>query len=306
MNRTGYVLWSKMLLAALLCLPLVGCGGGGGGGGSTGDIVGQVLLVETDQPPSPAATVAVGGQNITTDTQGNFILRGVSTGGTATLTVTAPGVQTLTQTLPILKANATNSLGTIYVLQTSSTSASYKATASGTVVRADTGAIVTGATVTLNGQKQVTPSSGKFSFSGLPVGLGATGKSIGVITASGFDDKQIVLDLGLGASPPDNDLGSIPLSPPVGTIPNGPSTLRGQVTVQGVSDPSGTTVTLIKQTTGATVGVYTVGSDGKYAFWVVAGSYTLRASRTSFQTATQNVTLVSPDQPITTNLTLTP
>jgi hypothetical protein len=216
------------------------------------------------------------------------------------ITVSAQGAKTLTQNLPALKANLLNDLGTLYIVASDS---DYTANASGTVVRADTQAVVAGASVTLSGQNTTTDAQGKFSFTGLPVGLGTGGEQVGLVKASGFEDKKLFFDFPLAAG--DNPLGNIIINPPVGTIPPGPANILGTITLQGQADLSGTVVTLLDQS-GIPAGSMTTQSDGKYGFWVIAGQYTVKAEHTGFQTKTQAVTLPSPDQPQTVNLTLTP
>ena len=290
------------LLAAIVSgLALFGCGSGGGGA-PPADVQGKVLLVTTGSPPNPAATVNIGGSSIATSADGTFVLRGVSSASTQ-ISITGTGIKTLTQKLPTLKANSVNDLGSIYVVDTTS---DYTATTSGKVVRADTQAALQGATVLLNGQATTTDATGAFSFSNLPVGLGGPGIQVGLITAQGFEDKPIIIDPPLGKSPPNNDLGNIPISPPVGGIPGGPTDISGKISLQGMSDFSGTTVTLINKTTGATLGSGTTGSDGAFGFWVVAGTYTVKADHTGFKSQSQDVNLARPDQPQTVNMTLTP
>ncbi len=292
-----------VLVAVLPFAVLFGCGGGGGGA-PPADIQGRVLLVSTQQPLG-GATVNINGAQVTTDaTAGTFVLRGVSS-ASKQIVISGTGIVTLTQNLPTLTPNTVNNLGDIYVVDTTSGN-DYSATASGTVVDSTNQHPVAGALVRLNGQAVTTGASGAFSFSNLPSGLGGTTNPVGLIRATGYEDKPIVLDLPLGKSPPDNNLGAIPISPPVGGIPNGPTNINGTVTAQGATDNSGTTVTLIGKTSGQTVGTETTAADGKYGFYVAAGTYTLHFNHTGFTSKSQDVTLARPDQVQTFNVTLTP
>ena len=284
-----------------------GCGGGGGGA-APADVRGRIMLVSTAGPLT-GASVTVGGKSFTTLVDGNFLIQGISSASTQII-VTATGIKALTQPLPALKPNSVNDLGDIFVLDSSATGG-YTATASGVVVRGDTNAPVGGATVKLSGQVVTTNSNGTFAFGGLPVGLGGTLNTgelvqVGLITLSGFEDKQIFIDPPLGAPPPNNDLGFIPISLPVGTIPGLPSNIRGVISLQGLVDLSGTLVSLIDKSSGATVGTFTTGADGKYGFFVVAGSYTVKASHTGFQDKQQDVLLTRPDLTQTVSFMLTP
>ncbi len=290
--------------SALLSLLGLSACGGGGGGSAPADLSGRILLVSSGTPLL-GAVVTVSGQNYTTTADGTFIFHNISS-TSPSITVTATGVQLLTSTLPILKANSLNDIGDVFVLNTADTGG-YTATASGQVVRSDTFAVVPNATVKLSGHVTVTDSAGNFSFSGLPVGLGNSNTNVGVIQASGFEDKPILLDFPLVAPPTNNALGQLQVSLPVGGIPAGPTNIRGKVTLTGQTDYSGTVVTLINKGSGATVATYTTGKDGTYGFWVVAGSYSVKVDHVgppAFASQTSDATLVKIDVPVTVNFTL--
>jgi hypothetical protein len=211
----------------------------------------------------------------------------------------------LTQALPSLTAGRTNDLGDVFL-----SDVGYTATASGRAVRADDLTPISGATVRLSGLVATTDANGSFRFVGpsqlLPVNLGGTGVVVGMIRATGLEDKPIVIDPPLGASPPDNALGDIPVSPPVGGTPGGPSNIRGTITITGQSNHSGVTVTLIDRGTSLPVATRVTEADGRYGFWVVAGDYTVRAEKAGLTPKQQDVTLVRPDVPVTVDLTLAP
>ncbi len=287
-----------MLSVAALCATMLGCGGGGGGA-APADVSGRILLTATGQPPNPAATVTIAGRSVQTLNDGTFILRGVASDARQ-IQVTAQGLQPLTQPLPTLTANRVNNLGDIFL-----SDSGYTAAVKGKVVRADTLAGLAGAKVRISGQVTTTADDGAFTLSGLPVGLGGM-QDVGLITAAGFEDKPVRIDPPLGASPPDNDLGDIPLAPPVGGIPGGPTTIRGTVSLQGQMDFSQTTVTLINPDNGETLSTQVTAADGRYGFWVPTGRYQVRAERSGFQPQTRDVTLNRTDQPQTVDFTLIP
>jgi hypothetical protein len=207
------------ILAALTLGMLTACGGGGGGGPAGNALVrGRVLLVGTNAGLENAR-VAIGGRADVTDVEGRFEIPQAPSGNRQ-MTVTGTGVQTLTQNLNV-PASGILDLGDVYVLDSAS-GTGYTAQVTGTVVRADTLALVPGATVIFNGQVTTTNASGVFTVTGLPVGLGPTGGQqsiiVGQVRATGLEDTPIRLTLSLGASPPVNDLGPIAIAPPTGGI----------------------------------------------------------------------------------------
>ncbi len=289
----------ELLLATVALIITFGCGGGGpGGGGPTANARGRIMLVGTGQPLA-GATVNVGGQSMVTTATGEFQFSNVRVTPSPQLTVTAQGVATLTQAVPALTPNAANDLGDIFVVDDTG---SYTAVVRGTVVNAENFLPVANAVVTISGQRSTTGANGVFQIANLPVGLGGS-VAVGTIVAQGFETKIILIDPPLGPSPPDNDLGPIAVSPPVGTIPGGPFNIRGTISQAGVTDMSFTTVTLIRKSDSQTVATFTTGADGKYGFWVIAGEYTVRAQRGQ-ATASADATLARVDQPITVNVNI--
>lgn len=297
-NPLRNVLLGCSALAA--CLLLAACGGGGGGA-APADVAGQVLVVNDASAPNPPATVTIGGASATTDASGYFVLRSVPSNASQ-ITITATGFAKQVQPLPPLTPNVVNDLGPVFISADGANAA-----AKGRIVDVNTVAPVSGAIVILSGQRAVTGADGKFSFTGLPVGLGNQDYVVGVVKASGYPDKKITLNLPLGAptaTNPVNDLGDIAISNSVGPIPGAPTNISGTVTLQGQSSYAGVTVDLLQGS--VTVATVTTAGDGKFGFWVPAGSYVVRASATGFQTQQKNVTLASQDKPQTVNFTLTP
>jgi len=305
--RDRNVVSANWLGACIAALALV-CGGtgcGGGGGGLPADIKGRILLVTSGQPPNPAANVSVAGASaVQTLADGTFTIRNASATATQIM-VTATGMTALHQTLPALTPNAVNDLGDIFLTDTT-----YDADVDGTVRRADTLEAVSGATVRISGKLAITGATGAFAIQDLPAGLGGPDLQVGIVKATGFEDKPLIFDIPLGpTAPPDNlvnHLGDILISPPVGGIPGGPTTIRGKVTLQGQTIFTGSTVTLIRVSDGSQLGSVLTLQDGSYGFWVPVGDYQVRAERAGYQTQTVNANVVRLDQPVTVNITLIP
>jgi hypothetical protein len=290
-----------VVLTALLLVFGCGGGGGGGGGGQTSTVNGRVMLVGTGQPLT-GATVNIGGRSVTTTATGTFTVLNVPVTPAPQMTVTAQGVRTLTQSVPLLTPNEVNDIGDVWVVDSTG---EYTAVVTGTVVSAEDFQPVAGATVTIGGQRALTGANGSFRISNLPVGLGGPDVRVGRIFKQGFPLGEFIIDPPLGPSPPDNDLGAIPLATAVGPIPGGPFNIRGTISQAGVQDMSFTTVNLIRDSDQQTVGTMTTGADGRYGFWVVAGDYTVRATRGT-ATGSADANLARIDQPITVNLTVAP
>ena len=293
---------------------LSGCGGGGssssgGGGGGSAIITGQVLLVSSNAAPATTATVSSGGVTATANAaDGSFTLSNVPSSATS-LTISVAqtgGASPLVRTLPIaLTANQTAALGAIYVGGTG-----YNATVTGRVVTAGAGGVTQGvgnATVTIAGvqvQTSANPATlGQFTVSGLPVGLGSDlGVLLGTVQASGFASYQLItntanLNFPTGLISGSNSIGDITILQPSGSTPAPPYTVTGQVTVAGTGAPN---QTVVLTQNGTFLGSVTTDSSGNYFFWVVAGTYTVQATRSAGgQTQTTSVTLTAVDQPVT-------
>ncbi len=287
-------------MAVVACVFLAACGGGGGGG-AVADVAGQVLIVTDASAPNPVATVAIGGKTATTDANGYFILRSVSQ-KSAQLTVTATGFPKLTQKLPTLTADSVNDIGRVFISEDG-----YTAAVSGRIIDIDTMDPVSGATVILSGQQTTTAANGTFSFTGMPVSLGTLDYVVGTVKATGYPDKDITLNLPLGAPTttyPVNELGDIAISKAVGELPSGPTNIRGTVTLQGVSSAYGVTVELWQN--GAVVDTYYPSTNGVYGFWKPVGDYQVRAYMDGYVAQTKSATLTSQATPVTVNFNLTP
>ncbi|MCX6361807.1 MAG: carboxypeptidase-like regulatory domain-containing protein [Armatimonadetes bacterium] len=288
-----------LLTVGATAAALSGCGGGGGGGTTLTAVVrGRIMLVTTGAAPSPAATVTAGGATAATAADGSFVLAAVPV-TTTRIAVTATGMKALNQTLPTLSAGKTTDLADIYL-----SDVGYTADIATRVVRSDTAAAVAGATVLVSGLTAVSGADGSVSIAGLPVGLGGPLVQVGVAKATGYEDKAIIFDLPLGAGA--NSVGDIVLSPPVGEIPPGPSTIRGKVTWTGGTAFGGTSVSLLSRPGGVVVANGITQDAGDYGFWAPAGSYTVVATRSGYAEARKDCDLARPDVPIQVDLTLTP
>jgi hypothetical protein len=195
-----------------LAVALTGCGGGGGGtsGGGNTTVTGTVLSVETNLPAAAGATVKIGGQSVVTDANGNFTLSNIAS-NTTTGTVTAAGELPLTLTF-VLKANASNSLGTLYL-----SNVGYTATVTGRVVANIKGVTtpIGNATVTIANATTQSKTDGTFTLNNLPVGLGANAGTVGMITATGFATKTLTADnLGFALVAGSNAIGDLLIAAP--------------------------------------------------------------------------------------------
>ena len=304
---------AALLLCGLAAL-LSGCGGGGGGnngGGNGGSaiITGQVLLVSTNAAPTTTTTVSSGGISTTASAaDGSFTLSNAPTSATTlTISVAQASGNPVVRTLPIaLTANQTSALGVVYVGATR-----YDATVTGRVVTQGTSGTqgVGNATVTIAGIQVKTSADsatlGQFTISGLPSGLGSeTGVLIGTVEAPGFGARQLItadtgsLNFPNGLVSGANSIGDITILQPSGSTPAPPYTITGLVTVAGAGRPS-QSAQLYQN--GTLVGNVTTDANGNYFFWVVAGTYTVKAIYTSgaAQTQSVSVTLVTLDNPVT-------
>jgi hypothetical protein len=300
MKKSITAVWR--IASALVLAGMTACGGGGGGA-PPADVQGRILTVSGGSPVANA-TVSIGGASQLTKSDGTFLFRGVSSSATQ-ISVTSTGNTALTQNLPTLAAQpALNDLGDIFV-----TSDGYTAIVKSKVVRSDTLAAVAGARVRIAGQFATTAADGTFTISGLPVFLGTAAVPVGLIKATGLEDKTIILDLPLGDSsgtpPVPNILPDIVMSPPVGSIPGDPSNLKGTITFSAAA-ASGVTVTLINKSTTAVVDTRLTGTDGKYGFFAAAGTYIVKAERTGAVTQQKEVTIASPSDVKTVDFALLP
>lgn len=298
---------AALLLACGIAISGTGCGGGGNGGngnggGSATTVIGRVLRAETNLPPNPAATVTIAGRSVTTGGDGRFSIANVPI-STKTAVIKAASTADRTVALTLTKG-VTNDIGDVFVSDTG-----YTASVTGTVVSptGSTNTPVGGAKVTIAGVTVLTSTDGKFQIDNLPVGLGQDpNASIGTISATGFDDKQIFTQFPLEKSPPVNSLGTLPLGAPIsGSAPGLPYTVK--LTVKKGSTPTaGLAMNIFDSVTNTNLGGPLAQSGGDYYFWVVPGTYNIivQADSTGTNTITQAVTLPGAATPVNVTLQL--
>lgn len=297
-NRGGF--W--LALFGAVC-GLLGCGSGGGsnngGGGGNAALHGRILLVSTSAQPAPTTFVEIGGtQGQASDSDGQFNLAGIS--ATATVltirNVNGSGAEQFRRTLTVqLTGGQTTDIGVVYI-----SDQGYTANISGRVVTQVDSVFqpVAGAKIVISGVKAVSGVDGKFSMTGLPVGLGSLpGALLGDVRATGFEIKTIVSEtLGPPLVAGANPIPDIIISAPIGSTPPPPFTITGKATVQGVAQ-AGVNINL--KAGAVDLGSVTTDSAGAYFFWVVPGTYTITASKSGFASKQVSATLNRADTPVT-------
>ncbi|HZQ51577.1 MAG TPA: carboxypeptidase regulatory-like domain-containing protein [Bryobacteraceae bacterium] len=218
------------------------------------------------------ATVSYSGGSVTTGANGTYTLSNVPAGA-ASVTAAATGYQSSTQNVTVTAGNTTTQNFTL------STSAG---AISGTVKNA-TGAAISGATVSYGGGSATTAANGSYTLSNVPVGTVSV-----TATAAGYQSSTQSATVAAGATTTLNF--TLAATVTVGTI-------SGTVT-----NSSGTAIS------GATVsysgGTATTLSNGSYTLSnVPAGTVSVTASATGYQSSTQSVT-VSAGATTTLNFTL--
>lgn len=278
----------KAVIACWVILGLIfaGCGGGGGGGIATA--IGRVLNVQTGQPPNPQANVSLGGGTAvpTNSVDGSFSASGPS--GSTSITVDTITFGVKIYTVPAVFGTA--AVGDLWF-------GPQETTLKGRVVSATDGSLVPGATVSFAGRIGTTDANGVFQlpnvaystsdqsvFWGIVGTIRKTGYVTASFTASPFTDSGGITDIG------DQLITSVTDPNP----PGQPYNIYGKVLVAG--GPSGAIVTL-KQS-GTPVRIVNVGSDGRYFFWIVPGTYTISYQKGALTAPDQNANLTQPNQVI--------
>lgn len=301
---TGWLCVSLFALGALL----VGCGGGGGGGttttgttnaSTTGAVaVGRVVWVETGSGPTPAATVQIEPNSTQTAVDGSFSLNG-PVGATSLLIVyqKTPNDPAVSFRYDIPALSGTTDVGDLFI-------GPEKVTVVGKVLNANDSTAVSGATVTFAGRKAVTGSDGRFSLADVAYSsLDQTGffGIQGRASANGFISRTFFATT--AASGGVVTLNDILLSPSSGENPPPlPYNIFGHIS-PSASAP-GTIAKLFKD--GNVVRQFTVGTDGIYGFFVVAGSYVIKFNNpiNGMTAPDQNVTLNAANEVIQRDVTL--
>jgi hypothetical protein len=177
----------------------------------------------------------------------------------------------------------------------------YTANVTGTIEMQGTGTVIKGATVTIAGISTTTASDGTFAINGLPVDLGDQGgATCGQIaydnSTTAISTDQLQFPLVQGSNP----LGILYFTSPVSTTePGQPYDITGAVTINGSAPASGTSIEILLNQNGNTVGSGGTDSTGAYYFWVVPGTYTITAVYNGNQINSQAFTLSSTGTPVT-------
>jgi len=286
------------LILPILAL-LWGCGGGGGGGTPTERffVDGRVLDVATGGPLNPGASVSIAGETTTSDVTDGFFSVEAPT-GTTTATVSPPqaGYGTYTFSFPATTGDV--DLGDLWV-------GPERVTVRGTVRDSLTNAPIVGATVRFAGRQGTTNASGVFNLTDVAYAssnLGVFWGILGSASATGYFAGEFSA-AGITASANLVNVGDVLLQDAGDDNPPGtPYNLWGNVTPVG--EAPGSTVELRRA--GTLFRSYTVSGDGRYYFWVPAGTYTVRAVKGSSIGAEKNVNLAQSNQVIQTNVELGP
>lgn len=286
---TLFALFAVLLLA-------IGCGGGSGGGnpnpGTTVRLSGRVLNVVTGGIVTPVPTVRVGTATTTaSDFDGSFDFD-VPKGAT-TVTVETTDFGTWTFTVPAL--NADTELGDLWV-------GPNRVTVTGTVRDSSNDAPVSGVAVNFGGRRGTTNASGVFTLTEVAYANAAPegiANIQGTATAEGYIPG--VFSAETTASGGGVNIGDVILTPSGDeNPPPGPYNIWGKVLPE--AQAVGTTVTLSQG--GVATRTYTVGNDGRYYFWVSAGTYTVRAVKGDLASDTVTVTLPASNQVVRKDVTL--
>lgn len=274
-------------LAALVAVLLVaiGCGGGGGGGGVTVRVNGRVLSVITGGPTNPPSSVQAGGFSTSTSpADGSFGLDvPVGTTSLSVDTLGAGGVFVFT----IPAAVADTDVGDLWV-------GPEKVTVTGTVRDATDADPIAGAQVSFGGRTGVTDANGVYTLLNVAYSSQNPEQFFGVIgqaRATGFFVSDFTATrAAVGGVVTIDDV----LLTPSGDAnpPPGPYNIWGRVSPSGLAP--GTVVTLLQN--GNPVRTTSVGQDGRYFFWVAAGTYTITYRNGAFSAPDQTVTLLQQNQ----------
>ncbi|HRF60080.1 MAG TPA: hypothetical protein PLH94_09235 [Fimbriimonadaceae bacterium] len=291
----------KLGLAVLIAhVALFGCGGGGGGGGGTTGftVVGRVIALPSGGAPNPTASVQVGQASVlTSSADGSFSIQ-VPDGSDSLLVLWTPGGSTISfrYTIPPPTGGTAN-VGDLYV-------GLDKVTVEGRVVNANDQTAVSGATLRFAGKDASTDSNGRFSLTEIAYSTANPTSFfdiVGSVTRPGF------LSQSFRASTPAVSgivtIGDVLIVPEGGNEPPGsPYNITG--TVQPRASAPGTVVTLLSS--GTPIRRMTVGTDSRYGFWVVAGSYTIRYQNPNngLSAPEETVTLASQDSVVNRDVTL--
>lgn len=285
----------RLFLCFVAACLLIGCGGGGGGGGSTGGgqtrtLVGRVLWVPTGAPTNPASTVQVGSVTATTNlNDGSFEIAAPEAAADVVVVFRpTPGATPVVFTFPIPAGTGITDVGDLWI-------GPETVVVVGRVVSTVDDSGVANADVSFAGRTVKTSVDGTWTLQGIAYSSTDLASFLGIqgrVTKAGFNATLFFPSQGaIGGVVTIPDIRMSPESDP--NPPPTPHNLWG--TVSPAQLAPGTIVQLREN--GQTVRQFTVGSDGRYFFWVVAGNYVIRASNPGNGTsaADQSVSLPTND-----------
>lgn len=261
-----------------LCLLLAGCGGGGGGGtGAVARLQGYVVLVGTGTRPDPPAQVISGGATTqTSSSDGSFTIQVVPT--TRTIKVRATGFPEFEFTLPALRANQTYDLGELYI-------GPQQVVVRARVLDALDNSPVVGANVTLQGDRVVTDTEGRFIFNKVAYDSEGAFDSEGLVEASGGTRSYIPQPFVVDVPPISGEI-SLPdilMAPESSTNPPPlPANVTGKVTASGGVDVLGTRIDIYRPTTATTPlrSSFVLNANGDFGVWLSPGVYRIQFVKT--------------------------
>lgn len=284
----------ELFLISALCLFAAACGGSGGSPSAKGTVVGRVLNVATGGPTNPTSTVQIGTKSTQTSlSDGSFTLANVSQGGTS-LTVDN-GVPPLWNfTIPAIEE--TTDVGDLWV-------GPERVTLTGTVRDAATSNPISGAMIAFGGRFGTTNASGVFALQNVAYATSTQTAFWGIVgsaTATGYfrNEWTAAPNTAVAGTVTVNDILLSPTSDP--TPPGEPFNLWGVISAPGGASGS---IVRLKQS-GVDVRVYNVGSDGRYRFFVLPGSYVISASKGASTAPDVPVTLTAPNQQIRNDISI--
>jgi hypothetical protein len=142
----------------------------------------------------------------------------------------------------------------------------------GRVIAATTGLPLEGASVDVGGQVKVTPESGEFAFTGVPVSV-----TTGYVQLAGYDDAAFTFDAATGPDP--SSAGDVLMVVSQPSEPQEPYTAWGVVELEGKTDAGGTIIEVV----GRLESYLILPGENRYYLWLAPGVYTLRASAAGYQ-----------------------
>ncbi|MGB9939344.1 carboxypeptidase regulatory-like domain-containing protein [Methanosarcina sp.] len=225
----------------------------------------------------PGASVTAGGITATTDFSGTYTIELAA--GTYTVTAIAGGYNSSSTDVTVTPG----ATATAYFTLTPVTSSIGKIT--GTVTDSYSGAAISGATVTAGGITAITDSSGSYTIEA------AAGTYTVTASADGYNSGSTDVTVTPGTTAFGN-LALTPVSAPLGKITGTVTDANSRAAIPGAT---------------VTAGSVTATTDyaGNYIIETDAGTYTVTASATGYNTSSTSVT-VTPGATATAYLPLTP